>query len=489
MRVIVGSEQRGPLVSTAAVLGSLAVLAVAVAQGEAVQKVAPVFLLVVAIALFRSALFRWSTLLYLLLLVILFIPIQRYKLSASLPVDLEPYRIVVGFIIAGWFLSLLVDPRVRLRKGGLERPIGLFALACLASEVANPGRVAGLSSEVVKTMSFMASFILVYYFIVSVVRTKELVDTLIKILVACGAIIAVLATIEARTGFNPFSHLSSVMPFLHADPNFGAERERLGSVRAYGPAQHPIALGAALVMLLPLGAYLGFTTRKVGWWLATLAITIGAVSTMSRTSIVMLIVVGVVFLWLRPREAKRCWPALILVAVAVHFAMPGALGTVQELFFPKGGLIQDQRASAGSRSSAGRVADLHPAFQELSRNPLLGEGLGTRITVGPEANAALLDDQWLKTLLETGILGALAFLWIIARFVRRAGRIAKTDYSPRGWCLAAIVASVTSFAFGMALFDAFSFIQVTFFFFIVLALGSVMLKLPSEQQAHEPATA
>lgn len=486
MRVILGSEQRGPLISSAAVLGALAVLAVAVAQGQAISAVAPFFVLTVALAVWHRLLFEWRSLLYLLLLVILFIPIQRYKLPAGLPVDLEPYRLVVAFVIVGWLLSLLVDPRVRLRPGGLERPLLVIAAASLSSVVVNPGRVGGVQPEVVKTMSFMVSFFLVYYFIVSVIRSGELVDTLIKILVTGGALIAVLATVEGRTGFNPFNHLSSVMPFLTADPGANAENLRLGSIRALGPAQHPIALGAALVMLLPLGGYLAFTTRRLWWWVATLALGIGTFTTLSRTGIVMLMVVGIVFFWLRPRHATRCWPVLLVMLVAVHFAVPGALGTVHALFFPQGGLIQDQRASAGSKSSAGRVADLGPAFNELSSEPLLGQGLGTRITTGPRANAALLDDQWLKTLLETGILGALGWFWLIGRFIRRAGREAKADLSPRGWCLAALVASIASFAVGMALFDAFSFIQVTFFFFILLALGSVIRSLP-EQQA-EPAT-
>jgi hypothetical protein len=36
---------------------------------------------------------------------------------------------------------------------------------------------------------------------------------------------------------------------------------------------------------------------------------------------------------------------------------------------------------------------------------LLGEGFGTRNPTGPDANAGLLDDQWLGTLLETGYFG------------------------------------------------------------------------------------
>jgi polysaccharide biosynthesis protein PslJ len=474
MRVIAGSAERGPLVSSAVVLASLAMLSLVVVRGMPISGVAPLFLLIVAVAVWHRTLFQWQSLLYLLLLVILFIPIQRYKLPAGLPFDLEPYRLVVAFILVGWLLSLLVDPRVRVRRSGLEGPFLLIAGASLGSVVVNAGHVAGLQADVVKTMTFMASFVLLFYLIVAVVRSKRSVDALIKLLVVGGVVIAAFAVVEARSGYNPFSHLAGWVPFLNPETSFLGERERFGAIRAYGPAQHPIALGAAIVMLIPLALYLAATTRRLGWWLATLLLTIGAVATMSRTSIVMLGVVGLVFLWLRPKQTKRFWPALLPAVVAIHFVMPGTLGTVQEMFVPKGGLIQDQRASAGSRSSSGRVADLGPAFEELSRQPLLGQGMGTRITAGPRANAALLDNQWLKTLLETGILGAAGWIWLVGRFIRRAGREAKHDLTDRGWCLAAIVVSVAAFAVGMLFYDAFSFIQVTFVFFILLALGVVV---------------
>ena len=51
---------------------------------------------VLAAALSSAILFRWSTLLIGLVLVILFIPIRRYTLPGSLPFDLEPYRVMVA---------------------------------------------------------------------------------------------------------------------------------------------------------------------------------------------------------------------------------------------------------------------------------------------------------------------------------------------------------------------------------------------------------
>jgi O-antigen ligase len=109
---------------------------------------------------------------------------------------------------------------------------------------------------------------------------------------------------------------------------------------------------------------------------------------------------------------------------------------------------------------------------------VLGQGYSTRQTGREDRTSQILDDQWLKTLLETGIVGALAWLWLYVRFIRRAGAEAKIDRSDRGLLLVGLTASVTAFAVGMFFFDAFSFIQVTFLLFILLALGAATLLTP-----------
>ena len=80
------------------------------------------------------------------------------------------------------------------------------------------------------------------------VRRLEEVDRLVKTLVLGGAVVAVSAIVEARTGFNVFNHLSRVMPFLHGGTISGPEFIRFGTgrLRVFGSAEHPIALSAAL---------------------------------------------------------------------------------------------------------------------------------------------------------------------------------------------------------------------------------------------------
>jgi hypothetical protein len=470
-----------PLVLAGLILASLGVLSVAVVSGTSMQ------LAVMAVggaALTAVTGFRtigWPRLIAALILVILFIPIRRYALPANLPFQLEPYRLLVALLVLAWIAALLADPRTRFRRTGFEAPLGLIVFSMFASILANRDHVAAASEIVNKSLMFFLSFLLILWLIASVVRRLDEVDLLVKTLVIGGAVVAVFAIIEARTGFNVFNHLSRVIPFLHGGTIGGGEFIRLGTgkLRVFGSAEHPIALSAALAMLVPLAVYLARRYAQRRWTLCAFALAAASASTLSRTGIVMFGVMALVFLWLRPRETIRLWPALLPALVVIHFALPGTLGSIKHSFMPAGGLLAEQRSEAG-KSGSGRVADLGPALSEWKQQPLLGQGYSTRVVDASATMAEnnVLDDQWLGTLLEVGFVGFVGWLWFFGRAIRRFGREARRDASDRGWLLVSITAAVAGYAIGMVTYDAFSFIQVTFLLFILVALGSALLAEP-----------
>jgi O-antigen ligase len=149
---------------------------------------------------------------------------------------------------------------------------------------------------------------------------------------------------------------------------------------------------------------------------------------------------------------------------------------------PKGGLLAEQQNAGAGHA---RISTLGPVLHsEVAPNPLFGEGFGTRITVPSPTtrvpNAPITDDQWLATLAETGIAGVLTLGWLFVRFLRSMRRAARTDQTARGSFLTAAAAIVTSYGVGLLTYDAFSFIQVTFIFFIVLALGAAAVNVSPE---------
>lgn len=416
----------------------------------------------------------WGAMVGAIVAVILFIPIRRYVLPGQLPFEVEPYRILVALVIAAWLSSMAINPHLNLRGTALDGPLGLFGVAVLGSMLVNPGRVNSVSAIAIKELTFLISFLLIYYMVASTINNPETIVNLVKLAVFGGAVVAVLTVIESRTNYNAFNNLSRIFPFLDlVEEQLPRQQERGARLRSYGSAQHPIALGAAFAILIPLSIYL--IQRRLVWILATAALAVGALATASRTAVVMLIVVAIVFLWLRPKEVKRLWPALVPLLAVIHVLLPGTIGSLKNSFFPSGGLLQEQQTSAGSRGQ-GRIADLAPAFQELLSKPVLGQGYGTRVTDQDFQNAQILDNEWLNSTLELGMVGLIALVWLFGRSIRRLSRAAKRDRSERGLLFVALTASLYAFAVGMFTYDAFSFIQVTLILFLLLGFASVLLR-------------
>ncbi len=476
------------------VVGSLGILAFAVATGSGVRVVGPTVVLIAVLATAHRALFRWHSLVGLILAVVLFVPIGRYQLPGSLPFNLELYRVVVALVVAVWLASLLVDPRVRWRSTPFDRPVLLLLACILLSDVTNPGRVELYGSFVAKTLTFFLSFVLVYYVIATQLRRRESIDLLLRFLTVGGAVIGALGLVERRTHFNVFNHLHGALPFLRYEPQIGtsiASLTRSGNLRVLGPAEHPIALGALLVMIVPISVYL---TRTQGrrWLIACVLLLVGALATGSRTALSMILAEFILFLIIKPRETKRLLPLAVPAIVVVHVLAPGAIGGFRAALFPKGGLIAEQTrlaANANPQLAGGRIRQISPMVSEASHHPFFGEGLGTRITGFDvkERNAPILDDQWLNNLLDVGFIGFGLWLWLFIRPIRMLFRSAResTDDGDE-WLYLGLGASILSFAIGMLTFDAFSFTQVYFVFWILLGLSSALLSAPATTAIRSP---
>ena len=488
----VAQPLRGRVPAAALLLvGVVALLAASVAAGHGMRVAGALTLAVAVIILAARSLVRWHVVVGLIVGVAMFIPIRRYQFASGLPFDLEPYRILLSIVGCLWIAHLLADPKVRLRRSGFEGPLGLFLLAILGSIVTNMDGLQhrdsfillgstfvheDLAVDVLKSLAFLMSFYVTIYLVVSVIRSEWAINAVLKTLVGCATVVAFFAMIEARTHYNVFDHLQGVLPASQfggslTEANIG----RGGRLRVYASAQHPIALANVLVMLMPIAIYLLHYTRQRIWAVSVLLIGLAALSTVSRTSITTMAAELVVFLWLRRQSVKKLWPLVLPALLVVHIALPGTIGGIRQAFFPSQGLISDQTKFEG-RVSADR---LNPQFAIIKANPAFGKGYGTRITEATvRQNAQVLDDQWLGTAVETGLVGVAAWVWLFFRFIRRAGKEAKRDLSARGWLLTSLAASVAAFAVGMATYDAFSFIQVTLVVFILIALGACTLATP-----------
>jgi polysaccharide biosynthesis protein PslJ len=454
------------------------ILATAYAGSHAMVTLGAVTSTLVVLA-WRRTLLAWPTLLGLIVAVILFVPVRRYTLGGGLPFGLEPYRVLIGLVLVAWLLALLVDARTRFRPTDLDLPVLLLLAAIGCSLVFNAGRATELSGTVAKGLFLFLSFLFVMYFVSSAVRRRPVLDGVVKLFVIGGTLIALSAVAEWRTGYNVFDHLDRVIPLLNpVDSAYVGWLERGDRPRAYASAQHSIALGAALAIIMPFAVYLYRRTGSFVWMAAAAILTLGAMATGSRTAIVMLATTLVVFLVVKRRATIRLLPLLLPLVLVVQIAMPGSLGTFRAVFFPEDGLVAEEHGDAG-QSGSGRLADVGPSLKEWGQTPMFGQGFGTRLTSAddPQVNALILDNQWLGSLLELGALGFFALVWLFVRAIRRLGRHARSNDEPHGWLLSALCAAIAAYAVGMFTYDAFAFVQVTLLLFVMLGLSGPALRL------------
>ena len=511
---MVAAVRRPALPKSAVILIAAVGLLIAdvVGHGQGTMPAALVVAIVVMLVAAHVA-SRWSWLVSGLIIVDLLIPSDgRYTLGGGLPFELEPYRLFVALLLVGWLASLLCDPRVKIRRTGFEGPLGLILFAIVGSLILNPARVNGAESFVIKSVWLEASFLLVIYFVVSVVRTRAILDWLVKILVCAGTIEGLGAIIERKKGFNIFNHEHLLLPIFHFNSIVVSVNTRGGDIRAQASSGSAIDLSATMAMLMPFALYLGVTRRQRRWYVAAAVLLGGDFAGGSRTGLIAVVVMLIIFLWLRPRETLRCWPALIPILIVVHFLDPGAIGGFYNGLFPSGGLVAQQSqtftGAGGVQENANRLSRWGPELAEFSRyNPLFGEGFGTRITgktslnqtlTGPldysfggqiAANGSLekseiLDDQWLGTLLEIGVLGLIGWIWLFGRSIRRLAVRAKLERNTlEGWLPVAIAASLAGFVASMLFYDAFSFTQGAFLVHLIIACAAVLLTLPASSKA------
>jgi O-antigen ligase len=122
-------------------------------------------------------------------------------------------------------------------------------------------------------------------------------------------------------------------------------------------------------------------------------------------------------------------------------------------------------------SSEMRVALWDDALQLVKDRPLIGTGFDTYRYMGRVGSYEDTHNFYLKVLVETGIVGAALFLWLLARTFRRGYLLSRKAQEPviagiglglAGWVIAAAVANI----FG----DRWTYLQVQGFLWVIAGL-------------------
>lgn len=470
------SRERGRRYILAMVIVSVVAIAAASVSPVAAMPIAGVMLLMVV----TECRFRPTAVVAAVVAVVMLLP-GDIRLGVPLPMEATPDRLVLLPVFFLWALGLIgaeaPDETLETRAVGVPL-IGLLLVA-VVSLLLNMERTLGRGwfATDLKGLLVLFAYAGTYFLTLALVRDRAGVERVARVAVGAGAIAAASAVVERFTLSNPIRTAALSIPLIE-ESREARQLVRGAGVRVAGTGEHAIAFGAAMAMLLPLAVYLAVTTegaRRLAWSAATALIAAAMLFTVSRSALISASAAFLVLLVLWPKWRKRLVVAAVVGLFATHMFVPGLLGTFRATLNPS--YIMQQENNPNTASA--RVTDYPIVAEIVPRQPLFGLGYAD---FAPDRYIHL-DNQLLKFLLEVGFAGTAMVLLFLARSTRAMAAVAR-PVRDRATIETALMAGVIAFAVQLVFFDTFGFVQTTYLFFILAALGVRSAQLASAELAE-----
>ena len=298
--------------------------------------------------------------------------------------------IVIGL---GWFAKAAIRKDLGLfLKTPLNRPIAYYIIACLISTLVGfaMDRL-NLKTGLFYVLKYFEYFI-VYFMAVNHLRDKEQIKRFVMVMLAVCMVICVIAILQIPAG---------------------------GRVTApfEGQVGEPNTLGGYLVLMLSITLGLLVTSdsmkRKTFLGILVVLIIIPLLATLSRSSWVAIVPMLLALIYFSKRKMVIVVPVVIIVLIAPlimpHAVKDRALVTVAQRKHQGqveiGGIRLDTSVSARIKAWK-RILTT-----EFVKHPVFGRGV---------TGYGLMDAQYPRVLVETGILGLVAFLLLLFSIYKHA---------------------------------------------------------------------
>ncbi|MDX6720089.1 MAG: hypothetical protein QOJ63_2343, partial [Solirubrobacteraceae bacterium] len=414
--------------------------------------------------------------------VVWLVPFNVIQLSVSLPIDLKFDRLVLPFVIGTWVLALAAGgphaPRVRMTWIHVG-VLAMMAFACL-SLVVN-ARYLNQTLELdtsVKKLTLLASYVSLFFIVASVVRPTE-VRAFMTYTLALGVLCAIGTIWEYRFHYNVFYSLSDqLLPgIFQVGTAESAAIDSIGRRVVRGPAELPLETVAMIAMGLPVALVrlIGSddTRKRIMYGLAAALMLAAAIATYRKSAFIAPISVILALAYFRRRELLRLAPLGLVVAVAIPILSPGALQSVAAQ-------LSGKRLDVPTVSD--RSADYDAVRPDVLTHLVLGRGHGSY----EHTSYRILDMELLRQLIEVGVLGLAAYLFMIGAIVGVARRPIRARGPDAPVALAAAAAAV-GFLVVSTLFDVMSFPHSPYLVLFMAALLAAAVTAREDEDDRWPA--
>lgn len=414
------------------------------------------------------------------MVVLWLVPFNAIQLTASLPFDLKFDRLVLPFIVLVWILAVASGgahaPRIRFTW--IHAGVGAFVIVAFLSVLLNAGQLAHtLELDLAaKKLVLLLSYVTFFVIVASTVRRTE-VPAFMRYTLGLATLCALGTIWEYRFGYNVFTDGSrKLLPGLfQVGTTDSAAVDDIGRALTQGPAEHSLEAVTMLAMALPI-ALVG--AMRPGHWrsrllygLATCVILAASIATFRKSALLVPLSVVVTLTCFRPREMLRMAPLGVVVLAAVHVLAPGSFGSV---------LGQLDASRLGVATISDRAADYDAVRPDLWSHLAFGRGYGSYDHV----SYRILDSESLGRLVETGIVGLLAYLLMIASIVLVARRVIRARDPIWAPPALAIAAAAVAFLVVSFLFDVMSFPHAPYILLCLAGLLAAMVGRDAEDGAR-----
>ncbi|MBV9845214.1 MAG: O-antigen ligase family protein [Kutzneria sp.] len=412
--------------------------------------------------------------------------IGAYLLMLALPQNnvlaggggaITPARLIAGLCLLWWLVARYAGGFGLSAKGNPIRRVLLLAPAAfMVADITafvggvDDSRIAGADRALMLFVLAVATGLLLCD-AVQDARSLRIVFGAAVIGFSCSAFAAVLQFLTS-VDLRPFT----VLPGLVTQDLGPIDLARDGLQRSIGFANHPIELAASSVAMLPLAMHLARHARfRPFWWCCTAVLVCGPLVSISRTGLLGIAVVGLLLL-------PRCGLARWLLSAALLGSAVLLAGTVEPRLIDA--LVNTVLGASKDSSIWSRLTKYDYVWTHLLERPLGGQGFGTYVTpVQP-----FLDNQYLLTAVESGLLGLVGFVALLAvptwlMFKVWRGRPASVTPVVRdaAWAVAgALLVCVISFG----TYDGFAFPQFAGVTVVLVGAGGCVLAMARETGAH-----
>lgn len=390
--------------------------------------------------------------------------------------------VLIGIAGLVWVLAAALVPSIRSPRGRQPLRIAMFlfgasfllSYAAAYTRILPPIEQSALNRGLIVVAGSIGASVLA----AEGITTQQRLEQLLRRLVWFAAVMALVGWVQFFTGFDLAALIKVPGLVQNIDASF------LGEQRFYkrvaGTAMHPIEFGVVLAMVLPFALHFAAFDRHLKPF-ARFAplVAIGAAVPMSVSrsgTLAAAIAVGMlVITW--PSALRR--RALVLGAgglVLMRAAIPGLLGTIKSLFIN----------ISNDPSTTGRTDDYEQIAPYIADAPWFGRGFYTFL---PDRYFTL-DNQFLLTLTDSGVVGLLTLLglFVVGASLARGARRRSQDLATKDLGQA-LAASVTATAVTFATFDAFSFPIVTALLFLLLGCAGALWRFAGGPLAEPESTA